>query len=453
MRAAIALLLFSLTAWSLSVGHASAQAGPPGAQYTTATSLNTIIGGLRTSLDALLGPISQTASRRAFELRQHLEILSQTLAYLLVELEGKTYGQLDADQRVALAGVGAAVAGWRDPSTLTLADVSPVVARVDALFASIGSAEGAPRVLTVSPPYVALSDTVDESVTVKVTGAHLAGGKPTLRFDTRFCDLREDRASEIVFVCRPGTFVAGETVAIRTGTLALPRERSLLQRLFRSRQATHEYRVAVPVVPPTMGTYVAAAAMTMNRLENAWRETQEFAHTNDFCEGPHEAAWTVKATPGWAVDVKTIEVRELARTGHSETYGARNRTASGFQLGGVARNDGRCGEDAGGARTQDVKGSLRVKAVYREYRMAAFDTSVELGQGPVRWGQEIAVLLPEQLKGFTIEVKQVDGRSVMVSEAPATHAWFTVSAGAAPGQLVIRPRTVTEAHEHESRMR
>jgi len=445
MRMAFVVLVSALTALVIPVEYASAQAGAPARPREAAAAASRVTQDLQEAVRALHAALPTDVSKNGFELRQRLDLLAQTLAYLGFELTGRTYGDLEGRQRDFFTDADAAVASWKTSSRMTVGDVSRVLAGAYDVFETIPGASRAPRVSSASPAYVPLRPSSTEPVVVTVSGSRLGTGDPTLRFGGRKCTLRRHRSAEIVFACSARMFIASQSPSAKIGTLTVYHRRTFLGAFLQHHPRPHEYRVTVFAVPPIMGSYKVSAVRTMRRIEEIQRQTPDFSHANDFCEGAREVVWSVESTPGWAIDVSSIVVEDLAKSGETQSRRAFDRTGSGFRFGGMVGNSGSCVSGPDGTRTQDVRGSLRARATYREYRPVSVDVLLEVREGQIPWGDDVSVPLPEASKGFEVEVRQIDGKRFVESTLPANHPWFSVSLDPQGREIVIHPKDVAAA--------
>lgn len=103
------------------------------------------------------------------------------------------------------------------------------------------------------------------------------------------------------------------------------------------------------------------------------RETKErnfsFSRRNNHCSGSHNVRWHVKATPGWEIDIHSIEDEVTVKSSRSNYDGVVDMTKDGFFITGRVINSGDCIRAFGKTIAKDGRGSLHVKGTYIETRM------------------------------------------------------------------------------------
>ena len=103
------------------------------------------------------------------------------------------------------------------------------------------------------------------------------------------------------------------------------------------------------------------------------RETKErrfsFGRRNGHCSGPHNVRWPVKATPGWEIDLHSIEDKVTVKSSRSNYDGVVDKTKDSFFVTGRVINSGDCIRAFGKTIAKDGRGSLHVKGTYIETRM------------------------------------------------------------------------------------
>lgn len=196
-----------------------------------------------------------------------------------------------------------------------------------------------------------------------------------------------------------------------------------------------------------MGAYSLSTTISTPFEVKASRATQDFYHSNGHCEGPREVVWNVNATPGgWKIDPNSITVHEGTKNGDTQNYGAINRSATGFQLGGMVRNQGGCVcVPPFGCVSHDARGWLGVKATYTEFLDQSKSEAGPLETGVLNWGHDMTFHLPASTTAFSLDVKQIDGRTFVDTSAPTTRGWYSITYNSENKILVVRPKELSEA--------
>lgn len=99
-------------------------------------------------------------------------------------------------------------------------------------------------------------------------------------------------------------------------------------------------------------------------------ETRTFAFSrrNSHCSGSHRVKWPVKATPGWEIDIHSIQDKVTVKSSRSNYDGIVEKTKDGFFVTGRVINSGNCVKVLGQVVAKDGRGSLHVKGSYKETR-------------------------------------------------------------------------------------
>ncbi len=97
--------------------------------------------------------------------------------------------------------------------------------------------------------------------------------------------------------------------------------------------------------------------------------TFKFAKRNRYCRGPQNVQWPVKATPGWKIDVHSINAWPTVQSSKSVFDGVKDRTEDGFYITARVVNSGDCIKVFGKRIAKDGRGSLHVAGTYTETRM------------------------------------------------------------------------------------
>ncbi|MDE0101011.1 MAG: hypothetical protein OXN89_01400 [Bryobacterales bacterium] len=121
----------------------------------------------------------------------------------------------------------------------------------------------------------------------------------------------------------------------------------------------------VEVDSTTMPVVEESSSETLTRNRNF-----VFGKTNDHCQGPQDVRWRVPADEGWTIEPDSVEAYALVQSEKSSFYGVTLEPDGGaFQINGRIVNNGNCIRLFGKVIAKDARGSLRVRATYRETRI------------------------------------------------------------------------------------
>ncbi|WP_427501807.1 hypothetical protein ACQE3E_23510 (plasmid) [Methylomonas sp. MED-D] len=439
----IALCLF------LSPSVSTAQAPlAAGAEIAGSLAVSDLITQLRNSLISVSDKISSDVSRNSFEVREHIALLIQLIDQLGQSLIGKTFEQLDKEQRAIFLNINNSVVQMQNAASVTLVQVDDIVARTNDAFGTLPGADRNPRVLRYGPAYVVgiapeTKPAAGSDIPVNVSGSWLGIGEPLLAFGGTPCRLQGKTETSLSFNCPLSAFVSGSKVESFSGNLTVFREKTFwedIKNVFVEVPTRLDYKLAIFTVPQTMGTYKVSAIVATSNTEEVIRQTQDFYHSNGHCEGRANPVWTVNATTGWKIDVNSIQVHENTKNGDSQNHGAFNRTENGFQMGGIVRNEGTCV-----GPFKDARGWLGVRATYREYRTIDGTANAGPWSGVLEWGKDVPVTLPNNAKSFRVEVMRVDGRLLVDESAPQNRGWHTIEYNPTSRSLTMKVQPVANA--------
>lgn len=124
--------------------------------------------------------------------------------------------------------------------------------------------------------------------------------------------------------------------------------------------------------PPAEESEATASVTEASPAETVTREREfEFGQTNDHCQSARSVTWTVPADAGWRIEANSVEVTVLSRSEKSSYEGETiEPDGSGFSISGRIVNRGNCVRVFGNVVARDARGTLRVRARYRETRIA-----------------------------------------------------------------------------------
>ena len=167
-------------------------------------------------------------------------------------------------------------------------------------------------------------------------------------------------------------------ISILIGLWAIPNER--LPRFIRRFTATTPVLMGILVSltllasgflsePPESDVSTSIPSMEESEPTMVTRERVfEYGQTNGHCSGPRAVRWEVPAAEGWKIELDSIQVKPTHVSSKSYFQGIENQTEDGFVIAGRIVNNGNCVRVFGKTVSRDGRGSLRVRATYKETR-------------------------------------------------------------------------------------
>lgn len=411
--------------------------------FAASAAVGGIIDQLRSAAGDIIHNGELAVTRGSFEVKQNAEILSQQLALIAESLRGKTFADLNDTQRQFFNNTWATLQEWRAGVNHTASKADEVVARADSLLGTLPGADRTARVVGYSPRYLSAS-ALNAPVRVNVKGSWLGSGEPALSIGGKSCSRATKNESSLEFVCQLSAASPASQVTLAKAKLVVEDRKGWWDRilgLFGDNTVQRSYDLGLFLVPQRLGTF-SAVAVTEAEQEITQEKVEERRADNEHCQGTRRYAWTLNATPGWAI-VSQPAVDKLS-DGDATNEGVQGWTASSFTITGKAKNSGECVKVLGQTVAYDGRGHVMLRSRWTESRKETREASVPVAIGAIDWGAEQVVALPPRTKSITIKAEQIDGQK-LIDTATALRKWYRVEVDTAASRVVIRPKQLDEA--------
>lgn len=416
-------------------------------------SVSAIVGTLRSAALDIVRELDKTVGVNSFQIRQHLLLIVSELEHAALTLEGKFFKDLDATQQAFFRNVEGTVHEASRAANQPLDKLDAVAKTLATAVERIPLADGSPRILRSTPSYVVAKANASE-VRVSFDGSRLNYGPPTLKFGAAECKLAGHTDVLLDFVCPGNLFRASASVSPVSGNLVVDDVETFwakVKNVFRHYDPKKQYRVLVQAVPEVLGTA---------ELYTQFEETvEEFADrsaplnaSNNHCEGEREHGpftFSVQGGPEWSI------VPGSARWGGESTgnqqrsvNGPFDLTPKGFRFMAKLKNGGDCGPYRPFSSDRlwvDARAWVGGNVLWRESKPTTVRKEADQSVGVLKWGQDVAIPLPDRLTAFRLTVRQIDGGAPVIIDKDNSLRWFRVDHDTAKRTLVIRPRPIEEA--------
>ena len=402
-----------------------------GSIAATAT-VDSVISGVRTTLQEAISQAEVAGTVVSFRVASDAKVLLQNLDIMAKELSGKVFADLTAAQQSALNNLLVV-------SKETTRDLKGNINALDGAVRDAGQeiarlpgVSKRPFVSSYSPGYMLAG--AASSMDVLVKGSMLNVDKISLTLNKSQCILLSGVENALRFSCPIDA--VGSPQRWVTGDLGLQMKTKWYA--FWKGPQVFDYKVAVSLVQPEMGSYTLQATVTESSSERIAR-TQSNGYRNGHCDGDHSVAWTF--TPSRAecsIDVTSVQTTPSA-TSKSGYEGVINLGPAGFQFRGVVRNSGHCF-----GPSKDARGSLNVTATWTDVCPITREVVQVPQEGKLLWNRETELQLPKGTSSWLIKVSLNNGTQHVLSSA-GSFPWFTVSFDPVARLVVIRPRALEDA--------
>lgn len=447
-RSQMSLCVFACLLVIPSVSSARVAGLEDGVGYVATQSVSSVIDDLRSAIDDVMHNAANEVGRGAFAVRGNGEILMRQLDVMMTELEGKTFKDLNDSQQAFFNNLNASLSELRATSKYTVEQANQLVQSADAVLGTLPGANRSARVINFSPRYV-LSKDSDQTVNVSITGGWLGSGEPTLSAGTEKCERLSRTEAQLSFLCKLPVVEklqksAGEDVnevSFRKLHLVTYDRTGFWGALFGRKPLPRSYDLAIAMVPSVLGTFSATADTSIPVIEYR-DQAAERGSRNPHCKRSRDYQWQVDVAgmgEGWRI-AQEPRIEKLGDKDASDV-GLTQWTETGFLARGRAHNSGRCSWVS-----DDARGSVKIRAKWREQRTVNQPGKAEVEIGPIEWGDEKLVELPKGTKFVALTGQTIDGKTqVDTSTNSQGRSWYSVSFDVANGILLIKPRSLEDA--------
>lgn len=420
---------------------------------TTGMTVSAVVGTLRgTALD-IIRELDKTIGVNSFQIRQHLLLMVSELEHAALTLEGKLFKDLDSTQQTFFRNVEGSINEASRATNQPLDKLDDIAKTLATSVERLPLTDGSPRVLRSTPSYVVSKLDVPET-RLSFEGSRLNYGPPVLTFGSVRCRLAGQTDVRIDFVCPSSLFRATTSVIPISGNLVVDDVETFWAKaksMFRHYDPKKQYRVLVQTVPEVLGM-----ANLYTQHEEAGEEFADRSAplnaSNNHCEGEHEHGpftYSVQGGSDWSI------VPGSARWG-GETTGNEQRSVSGpldltpkgFRFMAKLKNGGDCGPYRPFSSDRlwvDARAWIGGNVLWRESKPISVKKQKDTDVGTLKWGQDIAIPLPDKLIAFRLTVRQIDGSAPVIIDKDNSLRWFRVDHDTAKHTLIIRPRPIEEA--------
>ena len=431
----IALLLLN-SAWSQSIVAADAL-------------VSASVERLRSSAQAVIQQLDQTASINSFQIRQHLLVLISELEHSALTVETKTFKDLDKQQQELFKNIENAISEAQRAATASIDQAGLIAKNLESTVARLPLTDKSPRVLKIRPDHL-LSPSGADSVRIVVEGNLLAYGPATLQMGGDKCNLASQTDTALAFMCPASTFKTSDTFKNVGGSLVVADYKEFwmkVRQVFRSYEPVKNYRSLVVAVPPKLGIYTLEVGYQVQSPLSK-PASAPFESGNPHCTGEqsHSRNFSAQNGPGFTIVPGSVTFQENSGNQQRSMAGPLDFTPSGFRMQSTLRNGGICCPYIPLTSTHacfDARAWMGGTVSWLESTTVTTQ-KVENGQtGDVVWGSDIGLTLPDQLSYFKLTVSQIDGSKPLVIQRDDSQRWFKVERN--EKILKISPRQLEQA--------
>lgn len=407
--------------------------------------VGTLVDSLEQSVASTIQRIDDTVSNNSFRTRQHLEILLSQLDSIADNQRDKTFSQLDQTQQAAFLNIKNSIEQLARLERVTANDAQKTSLTVGTAIGNLPLGNTVPRVIDYSPSYVLASRPgVAPGIVVSISGMLLGEGVPKLVMNDRDCEILSKTETALQFNCAAENWGAPDTVKNISGQLTVYQKNGFFRSLFGKSSIPRIYKLVVFAVPMSMGSYSLTAVKKVGKSRTNQR-TQEFASHNDHCAGSREILFPFNGTPGWLIDPASIKVNCSASQA-SRCDGLRNIATTSFGYMGRVVNYGTCAPRIFGQRAYvDARGAVFGSVGWVETQPYDELVTEDMGGGTLEWDKAVRIPLQAGTQSVSLTVKQIDGKSVIVTSDDLGQSWYTVKFDRQSQFLLVTPRSLDVA--------
>ncbi len=424
-----------------------------GGSITNGDPIAPVINDMKSAIKDIIQQIESSVGISQFRIRQSLEILLGDLQYKLLELEGKTFRDVQTTQHQFFLNAETTIQEARKALTEPLNQIDGIATRVENSVARIPGADKSSRIHRVSPIYI-LQNQKSQQQTIIVTGSELNHGKVSLNFSDHQCTKGNHIDSQITFLCDLSHLQDSNLVSPAVGQLEVEQYRSMWQEFIdlfkRKNLKAKQYSLMIQVVPNSLGTYDISARKPVVTVSAPATRSQFIEAANGHCEKDHRhGPYPInrQGTPGsplqqWEIIPESIRLgnEEHGNQGRS-VEGPTDLTKTSFNMWIRLSNGGKCVFGDG-----DTRATLKVPVIWQEVRTTndTKDYSPDKNHGELLWGTDVPIeLQPDST--FTLTIHQINKENPVAIAPRNDLKWVRIDVSPDNTQILIRPRPVAEA--------
>ena len=380
-------------------------------------------------VNSVVHELEQSGSQLSFNVRTDLIVAAENVSRLVAEERNKTFEQLSELQQSTLKNTLQAIAEAKKGTDDALMKSQQLISQASVELTRIPGINKSPMVTGYSPSLI-VSDRDKYRISVK--GSKLGGKITQLNIRGAECGLSKQDETNLSFNCTGDVFKV-DTPSYLEGSLLVT---SSSRRFLFGPQRKARYAFSVGVLPQLLGNYELKVTHDVTK-ETRVKRNGANGHRNDHCSSNKSKYWTYNPAKGCEIDVSSVKARATSKSSNSTYSGINNLSSSGFRVGGVVRNRGKCLWPS-----KDARGTLKVAATWQDVCKQTETSTNDVESGQVFWGKDMIFQLGsyvENPKGFSLSIEDIYGRKRVIDGAE-TNDWFSASYDVATQTVVVKPR-------------
>lgn len=408
--------------------------------------VGTVVKTIQKGISKIISDAENAFRRGSFGIRSDLLILMQNFEYEFKEIQEKALNNISDAQKSILNDALFILEKYSETGFGILKEVRELNTKFADTIIRLPFVNKDPRVYSSHPNYVVFNKGGEYFITIK--GSLLGKGVASLTFLNNTCELVERDEETIKYMLKNENLACGETIKHNTGELTLQWDSGIIgnviDKILGRTPANKLYKIALAVVPETIGMYEVHATVRKEYIET--RDSEKyFRHQNDHCEGPHwPGDWIVNADikNDWIIDVNSINIKEEFVSANSKVMGPVEITSGSFRISAKVGNVGECGP-----LWKDGRGELAVKAFYKEIKKGSAIETVLVRNGVLKWGSDENFELPPNTisVSFALTPIVISNEQRIVASRSDDYDLFSMEIDLAAGKLIVRPKDVDKA--------
>lgn len=425
--------------------------GGTGASYVASAAssilFGKIISDLKKSIESVIKTADMSVDKNTFLAMQRLLVLVQSIESNYSGMLNKTSDQFTRQERDIYNYFQSAVSDVERLKNGTTSDAERILSHLDVIASAILPYANSTCVISYNPQRVVSEPS--QPLLIKLTGRNFIAGSEVRYRDasgtTRAFTVNPSTSSLLQFSLPAGwTSSSNQKTILEISVKVLNNHQSWHQSWLNQRD-TISYQIPIEVIPARLGSYSISYSFSKTTdvvQSKSDRPPQLFA---DNCRGlfsdcdreRHDNHYS--CTPGWMIDVSSIELRRLLMQGESPVCRLENATASGFTV--------HC--ESEGERLWGRPGRVEYQVNYREYKGAVIPGQHSaFSVGELFWNRDVPIPLPPntsivKVDGFLASIKAFDGKEFQTTGGSQPE-YLNVSFDPVTNIIILKPRKVNE---------
>ena len=405
-----------------------------------------VVENLKDTIHSTISATDAVYSNSAFRTRQHLQILINQLETVSENVSESTFSDLTSAEKKFFTDLAIQIDSLKSLEKITANDAEKIARNMASAVSNLPFADAVPIVFHYDPLYVVgKSGDGNSDIAVKITGALLSTGEPSLTLDGTRCRRDGKIHASLTFVCMNRQLaVDGSTTALK-GTLKLYEEKSIWDHIFFRDQKEYTYDVVVSVLPRRLGTVLTQITYEKEKLRKEKR-SQEFREWNNHCAGARNFLFEFNVRNGWEIDVDTINVIKCSGGRKSRCNGLRHISEYLFAYSCHLENYGKCVNLIFG-KAKDARGHCGGRVEWYEVATDTVEEDEVLSEVEIFWGEDVLISLREGTKRVEMLLKRADGERRIFTRSDESDSWVKVMIDVSGGRAIISPKALDIAME------